>query len=106
MFPVPSWLDPSQYPFKKMIRYHLVQVRDEIRHLGLREPLVTTFFVVCDPSFEFHLPRDKEIIETNINSWRWSREGSAWSFPHSRTANRTVAAAAQLKLSDLFFDCH
>ena len=97
-------------PIKKLfilMRYHLVQVLDEIRHLGLHEPLVPTLLGVCDPSYESHLPWHKEIIETDTNSWRWSCEGSAWSFPNSRagiTANCAATAAAQLKLSDLFFN--
>ena len=53
-----------------LIRYHPVQVLDEIRHLRSRESLVTTSFVVCDPSFEIHLSWGEDAIEPGGKSWR------------------------------------
>ena len=41
-----------------LIRFHPVQVLDEIRHLRSRESLVTTSFVVCDPSLKMPLNRE------------------------------------------------
>ena len=88
-----SLFSPCLIPIKILlilIGYHLVQVLDEIRHLCLRESLVTTLFVVCDPSLKFHLHWHKETVEPNTNSWRWSREGSAWSFSNGRQCPNPV----------------
>ena len=67
----------------KLIRYHSVQVLDEIRHLRLRESLITTLFVVCDPSFKFHvLGILKSFNRIQILGGGLAK--SDWNFPNSR----------------------
>ena len=50
------------------LRYHLVQVIDEIRHLRVRESLVPTLFVVRDPTLELHSSRHEKGVEPNGHS--------------------------------------
>ena len=39
---------------RSCIRYHLVQIIDEIRNLGVCEPLVPALLVVRDPTLKLH----------------------------------------------------
>ena len=50
--------------FFECLKYHLVQIIDEIRHLCVGESLVSTLFVVRDPTLELQPSRHEKVVES------------------------------------------